>query len=365
MITVHAREREHRLVRTERSGKTLELRGRHTRIGCGLLDRSLARERVGDRKLTARLARDPLVGIQAGERTARADVPEARRGIELRARIGEVELLNDARSPTVEEVGAERENELRVLEAGRRPGDTVRTTIGFDRGGIGFSVDTQMRRQSLRRKPAVEEAREAARLVVIEENGRLALRRPDGVGEARDRVFPRRRLPRAAFVDHRRAEAIGIVETLRSSLTARAERALAHRMVGIALELEDAAVARLRDHAAGGDAFAADRGVVRRDAGNGVVRRDEIWNELPGRLAARRGGNRRGACAENLEELAAFDACFCGISHFNSGSWRSRSAPSCVPSRRTARRPERRPDSARLATADSRRLPGLPSGCSR
>jgi len=66
-----------------------------------------AGERVGDGELGARLARDPLVGVQAGERTTRSDVDEARRAREFRTRVGKVELLRNRKPPGVEEVGTE------------------------------------------------------------------------------------------------------------------------------------------------------------------------------------------------------------------------------------------------------------------
>src|SRR3546814_5598611 len=55
---------------------------------------------VRDRQLAAGAARDPLVGVQAGERTARSDVDEARRVRQLRARVGKRQLVGDRRAPS-------------------------------------------------------------------------------------------------------------------------------------------------------------------------------------------------------------------------------------------------------------------------
>jgi len=79
-------------------------------------------------------------------------------------------------------------------------------------------------------------------------------------------------------------------------------------MVGIALELDGAAVACFGDDAATGGALATGGGVVRGHARHRLVRRHEIRDELPRRLGARRGGNGGAGDAEHLEELAAPDA---------------------------------------------------------
>ena len=111
-------------------------------------------------------------------------------------------------------------------------------------------------------------------------------------------------------------------------------------MIRIAFELDRATVARLGDDAAARAAFAARRRVVGRNAGHGLVGRDEIWNELAGRLGARGRGERCARRAEDLEELAALDASWLRIlAHVSSGSSRSRSAPSCVRSWRPPQAP--------------------------
>ena len=76
---------------------------------------------IDDRDLGARPRRDPLVGVQAGERTARTHIDEARRALDLAARGGEGELLRDRQSPPVEEVGTERDDERRGTEVDLRP----------------------------------------------------------------------------------------------------------------------------------------------------------------------------------------------------------------------------------------------------
>ncbi len=329
-----AGQRERVLRRRELVGESLQRRGVDTAIGRRLLNACLLGERVGDRQLAARLAGDPLVGVEPGQRTARADVPEARRAGELRARLGEVELLRNVGAPRLEEVGAERDDEARVLEAERGPRHAVGAPVGFDRRAVGLEVHAQLPRHAVRGEPAVEEARERAALVLVEED-RVGGRRPrlgERLAQPRDGVVPRDRLPRAVFLHHRRAKAVRIVETLQRRLAARAERAVVQWVIRISFELDRAPVARLDDEPAAGRALAAGGGEVRRDARDGLVGRMDIWNELSGILGqAARGGERGARRANDLEKVAALDGRhFCVVAHLSSGSWRSRSALSCA-----------------------------------
>src|SRR5438045_8602000 len=95
-------------------------------------------------------------------------------------------------------------------------------------------------------------------------------------------------------------------------------------MIRIPLELDRAAVAGLGDHTASRRAFTTCGRVVRRYAGDGLVRRYEIWNELSGLLGAAGGGDRSARRAEGLEELAALEAGLLSVmSHLSRGSWSS------------------------------------------
>src|SRR5262249_41209048 len=132
VVATDAREHERGLGRGELGCDALQLRRIDAGVGSRLLHAALSGQRVGDGQLAARLARDPLVGIEAGERTTRANVDEARSAIELGPSVGEVELLWDAGAPALEEVSADRNDELRVLEAVRGPRHAVRAAIGFD-----------------------------------------------------------------------------------------------------------------------------------------------------------------------------------------------------------------------------------------
>ena len=95
-----------------------------------------------------------------------------------------------------------------------------------------------------------------------------------------------------------------MVEPLERRLAADAERALAHRVVGVALELHDPTLAVPREHAAAGGALAAYRREPRRDAGDELlVRHDERQDVLGRGLAA--GGRGGGAGRpDELEEVA-------------------------------------------------------------
>src|SRR5262249_2646011 len=159
VVASHARKGEYGFACSELGDDTLQRGGVCTAVRRRLLYAALACERVRDRELAARLARDPFVGVQTGERATWADVDEPRRAIELRACVGEVELLRDAGAPVVEEVGAERNDELCVLEAQRRPRNAIAAAIRLERGAVSLEVDTEVLRHAVRREPRVEEAR--------------------------------------------------------------------------------------------------------------------------------------------------------------------------------------------------------------
>src|SRR5437763_15748947 len=80
-------------------------------------------------------------------------------------------------------------------------------------------------------------------------------------------------------------------------------------MLRISLELDRTSVARLGDDAAASGALATRRGVIVGDSGHGLVRRDQIRNELFNFLRStaehRRGGS---ADAEDFEKLASLHA---------------------------------------------------------
>src|SRR5579884_3587015 len=102
---------------------------------------------------------------------------------------------------------------------------------------------------------------------------------------------------------------VGVVEALERRLAPRAQPAPVHRRFGVALELDDAALAHLGVQPAARRALAAGGGVVGGDPRHLVLGRDHVGNELLGRLGpdvAR--GQRRGAAArrpEHREEPSA------------------------------------------------------------
>ncbi len=101
---------------------------------------------------------------------------------------------------------------------------------------------------------------------------------------------------------HRRAQAVGIVESLQTRLPARTDGALADGIAGIALQLDDASFANLRDEAASGRAFTASGGVKRRHAGDDVLIGHDVGDQLAcRRLASGDRGGRPGRCRQFYE----------------------------------------------------------------
>jgi hypothetical protein len=130
--------------------------------------------------------------------------------------------------------------------------------------------------------------------------GGRELRAGDGQGRV-----PRRVLEACAGAQLRRARAIRVVQALQPCMPARAQAALAHRVRGIALQLDRAALARLGHQPTADRALATGARVVVRHAGEQVLGRDQVRHELFGRgLGATCRGTRH-ADADELDEVAA------------------------------------------------------------
>ena len=94
-----------------------------------------------------------------------------------------------------------------------------------------------------------------------------------------------------------------MVEALHRGLAAPAERALADRMVGIALELHHPALAVARQHAAARRALATDGGEPGGHAGHELLVGHDEGQDLLGRLLAAGGGRGRARGRHDLEEV--------------------------------------------------------------
>ena len=187
-------------------------------------------------------------------------------------------------------------------------------------------IVAEMRRHAEAGEPRVEESGETSGFVLVDENGVGGAAAPclvDLLSEQLERFVPANGLKLSVAPHHRAAITIGVVQPLKSGLSASAQCAPIHRMVGIAFELDRAPVASLGDQAAGDRALAASRRVVRRDARNGLIGRYEIRYELLDFLRGAAEHRRRGSSyAENLEELPALHpvGCVRGGRNFSLGA---------------------------------------------
>ncbi len=254
---------------------------------------------------------DPLVRAHPGERQAWADIHElrGRSGTARLERVGVRErvLVADGREPRLHEVGAERHDVARGGEIVPRN----------SRRAEGEPVPLPQRLEGERLvghvpaaglpHPGIDQVAERPRLEPGDEDDTLAPGRLDLSGETSDRVVPRELLPLAGRrPGHRVGDAIGVVQALKRRLAARAQPPLVDRRVGIPLELDHPAFADLGVQPASGRALAAGGGVVRGDAGNLVLGRDDVGDEVLGRLGAdaarRHSGGRPARGAQDCEE---------------------------------------------------------------
>src|SRR4051812_28773676 len=88
----------------------------------------------------------------------------------VRARVGEIELLRNVRSPGVEEISPNRDDETRGAEVETRPRHTVGLAVCRDHGVIRFGVVADVRRHAETGEPGVEKRRKASRLVLVDED---------------------------------------------------------------------------------------------------------------------------------------------------------------------------------------------------
>ena len=159
------------------------------------------------------------------------------------------------------------------------------------------------RAEELRVAAAARGAHEALRALLL-----VVL--PHHVRDLVDGLFPGDALPfvGAALADalHGVLDAVGVVQRLDAGETLRAGCALVHGVVRVAFELDDLAVAHVRDHAAVVEAGAADGPDLLRFARLGRHGGFDLHEVRPYRAAHRGGGSSESA---ELHEAAPADVC--------------------------------------------------------
>src|SRR5438445_118377 len=156
-------------------------------------------------------------------------------------------------------------------------------------------------------RPLVEERAQARGLELGHERDRLALARAPERGDlVRDdllRCVPGRWRERGSVAEERSGEPVRMIKPLQRRLAARAQGPLADRVVGVPLELHDAALAVLRDHAAAGGALATHGCEPCGDARHELfVRHHQRQDILRRSLAAGDGGG-GAACRDDPKEV--------------------------------------------------------------
>ena len=215
------------------------------------------------------------------------------------------------REPGLDEVGAERQDGLGVLERVVRDRVAIERDLvrGADRlVGEGLQGHAGTCPEGL--PPSVEQPTEVPVLELRDDGDRPALaavlERGDLVRDDLRGGVPRCGLESgAAFTNHRSGDPVRMIEALERSLASQAERARVDRVVGVPLELDDAPLAIARDDAAAGRALPAHG---REPGGNTrhelLVRHHQRKNGLAGLLASAARGGRAGH-RDDLEEVAS------------------------------------------------------------
>ena len=146
------------------------------------------------------------------------------------------------REPRLQEVGAEREHDLGVLERVVR--DRVATegdAVGRPERLVSEGLERHARPSADRLDPRVEERAQAAVLELGDDGDRAPLPRfpelGDPVAHLRTRALPVYGPDTAPLGHTRPREPVGVVEPLERRLAANAERAVIHWVLGAPLEL--------------------------------------------------------------------------------------------------------------------------------
>ena len=229
---------------------------------------------------------NPPVRVEPGERQARAREHEAseriRRAAAPERRVLPCEL--HVRHPRLEEVGAERQHEVRLVEPIRRD---FGPTHDHRRSAAERLVVERLAEQT----PIALHEREPLAREPLERSGRQLPNPRNAARSARPRlaqllcqcrlgVVPAHGLIRTvAFSKQRPPESVRIVKRLNGRLAAHAQGASVHRMLRIALDFDDPRVNGLGEHTAARRTLAACRGDERRFARDDVVGSHEIGNE--------------------------------------------------------------------------------------
>ncbi len=191
--------------------------------------------------------------------------------------LGEASLVFDRGEPGIEEVGAERHDELGLREVVRRQ------LIHAEHSLVG-----QAQRLVIERLPTHDTPTEC-RGPLREKIGKRAaagagnhreLAAGDLGRQPRDRIVPRRGLEGAVGIPHHRAlDPARIVESLQCRLAARAELPLVDGVLGIPLELDGPSLTRPHVNTATGGALGARARVPGRDAGDLILRLHQVRHQ--------------------------------------------------------------------------------------
>jgi hypothetical protein len=265
----------------------------------------------GERELAfgTRGIADPLVGVRGGERLPRLDVNERPRpAIAEGVHAGKAACVIDVREPRLQEVRPEGQHDLGVLEGVVGNGIAAeRRAIRGAHRFVGERLDRHPPSRAQRPRPRVHESAQTAVLELGHEGDGSALAgRAHGGDLLADRlegVVPADRREPGAVASLRAVEAIGMVESLERRLPAHAQRALAHGVIGIPLELHHAPLAIAGDHSTARRTLPAHRREPRGHSGNHlVVGHHQRQDPLAGGAAAGGGGDARRS--HDLEEVA-------------------------------------------------------------
>ena len=294
------------------------------------------RDRQGDQRLRAGLGCDPLVRIHSRHAHPGLNVHiPAHLSVPVTVTLGEPACVLDRTQPRFEEVGAERQHILGERKVVARKGvDPKRLAIRPAQGFVGerFIHHASVGAQST--EPIIHEAIERPGLISGEEPNLVARRSLELRRDLLDGIVPcdRRELS-VGPAGHWSTDAIGVVEPLKRRLATRAQASLIDGLLRVPFDLHRPPLANPYVQPTTRGTLTARGRVPCCDAGNLIIGRDEIRNELlnairraPGQRSSTTAGD-----TQHLEKPPAVHSVTGGFSH-------DRSVQRSVMTRRTVRR---------------------------
>ncbi len=267
-------------------------------------------EGEGENAFAARGGRHPMIRVRRGQVLPGRNGDQSCAAIRMLRQITvprQLTCVLGSGGPRVDEVGAEVDDQVGTRDVeDRSRRDTEDLLARFDECMLPERLIAQAARDARRRDELIEKTVERG-TDRTSENPRLARRTADLRRQLVLRVVPIGRLERAVAVARRGPlDSVGMVGAAQPGLATSAKSALVHRMLGVALEFDRPALARLHVEPASCGALLARGRVVDCDPRRDLLGLDHIGDQLVRGFTSHSGCGTRGE-ANDFQKVATIE----------------------------------------------------------